>query len=167
MARNQFMLERAQKLRATSTPAERRIWSILRAKRLAGLKFRRQHVVGNFIVDFVCLPARLIIEVDGDTHGDDEAALRDAKRTDEIEGFGYRVIRFWDHYVLNDPEGGIHEAILEALMASALPVTEKARLRTFLLDPLPDPLPCGARGTESLDPLPDPLPCGARGDGIP
>jgi very-short-patch-repair endonuclease len=146
MARNQFMLERAQQLRASSTPAERRMWSILRAKRLAGLKFRRQHVVGNFIVDFVCLPARLIIEVDGDTHGDDEAALRGAKRTEEIEGFGYRVIRFWDHYVLNDPEGGIHEAILEALTASALPVTEKARLRMFFLDPLPDPLPCGERG---------------------
>src|SRR5450759_5469915 len=95
------MLERAQQLRTNSTPAERRMWSMLRGKRLAGLKFRRQHVVGNFIVDFVCLPARLIIEVDGDTHGDDEAELRDAKRTQEIEGFGYRVIRFWDHYVLN------------------------------------------------------------------
>jgi very-short-patch-repair endonuclease len=148
MARNQFMLERAQKLRASSTPAERRIWSILRAKRLAGLKFRRQHVVGNFIVDFVCLPARLIIEVDGDTHGDDEAALRDAKRTEEIEGFSYRVIRFWDHYVLNDSDGGVHDAILVALMDSALSATEKARLRTFFLDPLPDPLPCRERGTD-------------------
>jgi very-short-patch-repair endonuclease len=122
---------------------------MLRAKRLTGLKFRRQHVVGNYIVDFVCLPARLIIEVDGDTHGDDEAAVRDAKRTEEIERSGYRVIRFWDHYVLNDPDGGVHHAIVEALMASALPVTEKARLmREFLLDPLPDPLPCGERGTD-------------------
>ena len=77
------MLERAQQLRANSTPGERGMWSILRAKRLAGLKFRRQHVVGEFIADFVFLPARLIIEVDGDTHGDDEAALRDAKRTEE------------------------------------------------------------------------------------
>jgi very-short-patch-repair endonuclease len=96
VARDQFMLERAQQLRTNSTPAERRMWSMLRAKRLAGLKFRRQHVVGNFIADFVCLPARLIVEVDGDSHGDDEAVLRDTKRTEEIEGLGYRVIRFWD-----------------------------------------------------------------------
>jgi 5-methyltetrahydrofolate--homocysteine methyltransferase len=68
----------------------------LRGKRLAGLKFRRQHVVGNYIADFVCLPARLIIEIDGDTHGDDEAAITDAKRTAEMERSGYRVIRFWD-----------------------------------------------------------------------
>jgi len=118
---------------------------MLRAKRLAGLKFRRQHVVGNFIADFVCLPARLIIEVDGDTHGDDEAALRDAKRTEEIERSGYRVIRFSNHYVLNDTDGGVHDAIVEALMASVLSATEKARLSRDYLDPLPDPLPCGER----------------------
>ena len=118
------------------------MWSMLRGKRLAGLKFRRQHVVGDYIADFVCLPARLIIEVDGDTHGDDEAAARDAKRTAEIENCGYRVIRFWDHYVLNDSDGGVHDAIVEALLASALPETEKTRLtRDFFLDPLPDPLP--------------------------
>jgi very-short-patch-repair endonuclease len=114
------------------------MWSILRAKRLAGLKFRRQHVVGNYIADFACLPARLIIEVDGDTHGDDEAQLWDAKRTEEIEACGYRVIRFWDDCVLNDTEGGVHDTILDALMGSALSVTEKARLtRDFVLDPLP------------------------------
>jgi very-short-patch-repair endonuclease len=146
MARDQFMLKRAQELRTSSTPAERRMWSMLRAKRLAGLKFRRQHVVGNFIADFVCLRARLIVEVDGDSHGDDEAVLRDTKRTEEIEGLGYRVIRFWDDYVLNDRDGGVHDAILDALMASALPVAEKSRLtKDFFLDPLPDPLPCGER----------------------
>jgi hypothetical protein len=131
---------------------------------LAGLKFRRQHVVGNYIADFVCLPARLIIEVDGDSHGDDEAALRDGRRTEEIERSGYRVIRFWDHYVLNDTEGGTHDAIIEALMSSALPVKEKERVRRdFVLDPLPDPLPCVERGTLPVGPLPDPLPCGERG----
>jgi very-short-patch-repair endonuclease len=131
------------------------MWSMLRAKRLAGLKFRRQHVIGNFIVDFVCLPARLVIEVDGDTHGDDEAALRDAKRTEEIEGCGYRVIRFWDDYVLSDSEGGVHQAILDALMVSALPAKEKERLSKFFLDPLPDPLPCGERGESLRGSLPD------------
>jgi very-short-patch-repair endonuclease len=126
------------------------MWSMLRAKRLAGLKFRRQHVIGTYIVDFVCLPARLVIEVDGDTHGDDESALRDAQRTEEIERSGYQVIRFWDNYVLNDTDGDLYEAIIEALMASALSVKEKDRLRkNFFLDPLPDPLPCGERGIYS------------------
>src|SRR5258708_12437551 len=72
-------------------------------------------------------------------------------------------MRFWDDYVLNDPDGDVYEAIIEALMASALPVNEKERLKNFFLDPLPDPLPCGERGTELLDPLPDPLPSGERG----
>jgi very-short-patch-repair endonuclease len=124
------------------------MWAILRAKRLAGLKFRRQHVVGNYVVDFVCLPARLIIEVDGDSHGDDEAQLWDAERTAEVEACGYRMIRFWNDYVLNDTDGGVHDTILDALMESALSVTEKARLsRDFFRDPLPDPLSCGERGT--------------------
>jgi very-short-patch-repair endonuclease len=136
------MLERARQLRTSSTPGERRVWSILRARRLAGLKFRRQHVLGNYIADFVCLPARLVIEVDGDTHGDDEARLRDARRTEDLERSGYRVIRFSEEYVVIDTDGGVYDAIVEALMASALPVNVKARLtRDFFLAPLPDPLP--------------------------
>src|SRR5258708_35376652 len=71
-------------------------------------------------------------------------------------------MRFWDDYVLKDPDGDVYEAIIEALLASALPVKVKDRLKNFFLDPLPDPLPCGERGTEFLDPLPDPLPCGER-----
>src|SRR5258708_27784244 len=100
MARNQFMLQRAQQLRTNSTPAERRMWSMLRAKRLAGLKFRRQHVVGNYIVDFVCLPARLVIEVDGDTHGDDEAQLRDSRRAGGGERARFSVKRVFGGPVL-------------------------------------------------------------------
>ena len=146
------MLRRAQQLRTSSTAGERLLWSILRAKRLAGLKFRRQHVVGNYIADFVCLRARLVIEVDGATHGDDQATLRDAKRTEEIEASGYKVIRFWSDYVLNDAEGGVHDAILDALMGSALPVTEKARLsKDFLSRPSPRPSPLrGEEGPSSV-----------------
>jgi very-short-patch-repair endonuclease len=123
------MLERAQQLRINTNPSEERMWSIVRARRLAGLKFRRQHVIGAYIADFVCLPAKLVIEVDGDSHGSDEAELKDAKRTDEIERTGYRVIRFWSNDVLSDRDGGIEDVILEALMASALPTAEKSRLR--------------------------------------
>ena len=141
MHRSQLMLERAQQLRMTANTAEKRMWSIIRAKRLAGLKFRRQHVIGKYVADFVCLPARLVIEVDGDTHGSDEAALKDARRTEEIERAGYRVIRFWNDYVLNDADGGVVETILEALMTSHLSPAEKARLKSYVPAPLPDPLP--------------------------
>ncbi|TMG44153.1 MAG: endonuclease domain-containing protein [Chloroflexi bacterium] len=95
------MTRRAKKLRANQNSAEQRVWSILRARRLAGLKFRRQHVLGKYIADFVCIPARLVVEIDGETHGDD-SQLSDAKRTEVIERAGYRVIRFWNDYVLND-----------------------------------------------------------------
>jgi very-short-patch-repair endonuclease len=141
MHRNQEMLQRAQRLRMTENEAEQRVWSIIRAKRLAGMKFRRQHVIRNYIADFVCLPARLVIEVDGDTHGSDAAKLEDAKRTEEIERDGYCVIRFWNDYVLNDRDGGVAETILEALMTSALSPDLKARLQSSFLAPLPDPLP--------------------------
>ncbi|HET6311651.1 MAG TPA: endonuclease domain-containing protein [Candidatus Nitrosotalea sp.] len=135
------MLERAQQLRMTANQSEQRVWSIVKAKRLAGLKFRRQHVIGNYIADFVCLPARLVIEVDGDTHGSDAAQLRDAKRTEEVERAGYRVIRFWNDDVLNDTDDGVAETILAELMTSALPPAEKERLKSYIYAPLPDPLP--------------------------
>ena len=121
--RNRVMVERAQKLRMAENAAEARVWSIVRGKRLGGFKFRRQHVIGNYIADFVCLPARLVIEIDGDTHGNDVAEARDAKRTEEIEMAGYRVIRLWNDYVLNDQDGGVAETILQALSCSPLSPT--------------------------------------------
>ena len=127
MRRNQFMVQRAQELRANQNSAEARVWSILRARRMAGLKFRRQHVLGMYVADFVCLRAKLVIEIDGDAH-DEEAHLKDAKRTEEIEHAGYRVIRFWNNYVLNDRDGGVTEMILEAVRTSSLPEPEKQRL---------------------------------------
>ena len=90
------------------------MWSILRAHRMAGFKFRRQHAVGTYIADFVCLQKRLVIEVDGDTHGNDKNEALDAKRTEDIEGMGYRVIRFWNHDVLtatDDVEAAIFHAL--------------------------------------------------------
>src|SRR5207244_13532843 len=155
MRRNQFMVQRAQELRANQNAAEQRVWSILRARRLAGLKFRRQHVLGKYIADFVCIPARLVVEIDGETHGDD-SQLSDAKRTEVIERAGYRVIRFWNDYVLNDSDGGVADTILEALRKSALPASEKARLvnEGFVPSPRPSPLrgegaTPGSRGASS------------------
>lgn len=80
------------------------MWSIVRAKRMGGFKFRRQHALGGYIADFICLKAKLVIEVDGETHGADESPAQDAKRTEHLERLGYRVIRFWNYDVLTGPD---------------------------------------------------------------
>src|SRR5207245_5640556 len=108
------MTQRARELRANGNSAEKRIWSMLRSGRLAGLKFRRQYVIGKYIADFVCVPARLVIEVDGFTH-DEDAQVKDALRTEVMEAAGYRVMRFWNGNVLHDKDGGVAEAIVEGL----------------------------------------------------
>lgn len=90
--------ERARALRNTATDAERHLWKYLRREQLAGRKFRRQYPVAGFIADFVCVPARLVIELDGGQHAD--ALRHDAARTRFIEAAGYRVVRFWNDDVL-------------------------------------------------------------------
>ena len=100
MRRDPLYSGRAREMRSNATDAEKRMWEILRAKRMGGFKFRRQHPLGQYIVDFICLPARLVIEVDGDTHGD-EREMADQKRTDYIEKVVLRVIRFSNHDVLH------------------------------------------------------------------
>jgi very-short-patch-repair endonuclease len=90
--------ERARQLRNAATDAERHLWCQLRREQLAGYKFRRQYPIANYIVDFVCIPARLVIELDGGQHVD--AAVSDARRTQIIEAQGYRVLRFWNDDVL-------------------------------------------------------------------
>ena len=89
--------ERAQQLRQEQTPAEQQLWARLRHKQLYGLKFRRQHPIGRFIVDFCCLSHALVIEVDGDSHSAQEAY--DQERTAWLEDRGYRVIRFTNRQV--------------------------------------------------------------------
>ena len=96
---------RARRLRRDSTPAERRLWSLLRAGALDGLKFRRQQRLGPFFGDFVCRSVRLVVEVDGETHSGAEAQQKDAARTAFLKREGYRVIRFTNGDVMKDPEG--------------------------------------------------------------
>src|SRR6267378_7405510 len=140
------MTQRARELRANGNSAEKRIWSMLRSGRLAGLKFRRQYVIGKYVADFVCLSARLVIEIDGDTH-DEDTRIKDAKRTEDLEAAGYRVIRFWNNYVLSDRDGGVADAIFEAL---GLPTSR---------GPPPDPLPRMGEGRSgACRPAPPPPP---------
>ena len=93
---------RAKELHRNLTPAEARLWSHLRAHRLADVHFRNQHAIGPYIVDF-CAPRRkLIIELDGSQHL--EQAEYDAARTEFLQSKGYRVLRFWNDAVMKDIE---------------------------------------------------------------
>jgi very-short-patch-repair endonuclease len=91
--------QRAGQLRRASTDAERRMWSALRYRRLAKYKFRRQHPIGPYIVDFACTRHALVIELDGSQHADNTA---DARRTAFLQWQGWRVIRFWNNEVLSN-----------------------------------------------------------------
>jgi len=100
-----------RKLRRQPTEAEERLWYHLRARRLGGFKFRRQHPLLRHAGDFCCEEARLIVEVDGGQHAESEC---DLVRTASIEAAGYQLIRFWNHEVLAETDA-VLEAILEAL----------------------------------------------------
>jgi very-short-patch-repair endonuclease len=95
---------RAKYLRKNSTDAERLLWRELRSRQLAGHKFRRQQPLGRFIVDFVCLEERLVVEVDGGQHRDATHSKYDAERDAWLAKEGFRVLRFWDHQVLREIE---------------------------------------------------------------
>jgi very-short-patch-repair endonuclease len=95
--------QKARDLRKTSTDAERLLWKYLQAKRLNGLKFRRQEPIGTFIVDFVCFEKSLIVEVDGGQHVREKA--KDEERTKWLEDQSFKVLRFWNNDVMKNVEG--------------------------------------------------------------
>jgi very-short-patch-repair endonuclease len=101
----------ARKLRLTPTDAEIRLWSRLRRRQLDGFRFRRQHPLGPYVVDFFCAATKLVIEVDGGQHAEESAV-----RARWIEAQGYHVIRFWNNDVLSNTDG-VLRTILAALRA--------------------------------------------------
>jgi very-short-patch-repair endonuclease len=102
MYRDSEQRDFARGLRNQPTGAEKELWRFLRAGQLDGHKFRRQVALGAYIVDFVCLAQRLVVELDGPQHLEDAAAEYDARRTDWLLERGYRVIRFRNHEVDED-----------------------------------------------------------------
>ena len=92
--------QNAKKLRKSLTDAELILWKYLRKRQLGGHKFRKQHPVGNYIVDFVCLKKKLIIELDGGQH--QKNIDYDTKRTQYLELEGFKVVRFWNNQVFNE-----------------------------------------------------------------
>ena len=112
--KNSYTSDFAKELRHNPTDAETRLWQRLKEMQPAGIRFRRQHPLGNYIVDFACIPAKLVIEVDGSQHMNENRQDYESKRTAYLESQGFRVLRFWDNDVLLDTEsvaGNIFEAV--------------------------------------------------------
>jgi very-short-patch-repair endonuclease len=91
----------AKSMRNEPTDAEYAMWQIIRGKRLEGLRFRRQHPIANYIVDFICLDEKLVIEIDGSQHAE---SSYDLKRDRDLEALGYTVLRFWNEEVLRNAD---------------------------------------------------------------
>ncbi len=104
---------KSRALRRRSTDAERRLWYLLRARRFCNMKFRRQHRIGPYIVDFVCLNHRIVIEVDGGQHL--ERTPFDHARDRFLTSEGFRVLRLWNNEVLCNDRG-----VLERILASVV-----------------------------------------------
>lgn len=100
------------KLRQNMTPAENKLWYHLRAKRFKGFKFRRQHRIHPFVVDFVCLNKKLIIELDGGHHS--EQAMYDDNRSLYLQDKGFCILRFWNSDIYQKTES-VLESILQTL----------------------------------------------------
>src|SRR5262245_53574174 len=151
MQQDAFRTERARELRREMTPTERRLWGQLRGRRFAGFKFRRQTPIAGYIADFYCARARLILELNGESHLGKEAA--DDRRRQAPEARGFRVLPFWDTDVYDNLE-----VVLELIW-------RECEARSVSPSP-PAPLPRGERGEEAPSP-PAPLPRGAREEKAP
>ena len=112
----------ARRLRSDPTEVERHLWHVLRAKSL-GVKFRRQAVIGRYIVDFVCFEKKLVIEVDGGQH---DQSWRDIPRDEWLRGQGFEILRFWNNDVLANLEG-VFQKIEERLKSPSLALPTRGR----------------------------------------
>ena len=95
----------ARNLRKNQTPQEIILWSRLRGRKFKNLKFRRQHPFGGYVVDFICLEEKIVIELDGWQHKIEDNKIYDKNRTEFLEENGYRVLRFWNNEVNNNLDG--------------------------------------------------------------
>jgi very-short-patch-repair endonuclease len=119
MYRNEEQRNFARELRNSPTPAEKRLWHFLCAEKL-GVMFRRQAAIGEYVVDFVCFPRNLIVELDGPQSVEDEGRRRDAVRTEWLAARGFRVVRFRNQELDHNIHGVVEE-IKRAMEAAPLP----------------------------------------------
>ncbi len=99
-----YLFSKAKEMRDSPTPAEKKLWEYLKRKRMGGFKFRRQHPVGRYIVDFYCHAQKLVIEIDGDYHNVKLQEWEDTERSKNLEEWGLRIIRFSNQEVLDQIE---------------------------------------------------------------
>jgi len=111
---NRNLRQFSRELRKNSTDAERRLWSKLRLRQLNGFQFYRQRIIVNYIMDFFCPKAKLVVEVDGGQHYSGEKQKSDFKRDEYLKRIGIKVLRFSDREVLTNMDG-VLENILENL----------------------------------------------------
>ena len=130
----------ARTLRTDGTEAERALWQRLRSRQLNGAKFRRQVALGPYVADLVCVEARLIVECDGGQHN---GSAHDGERDAWLKAQGWRVLRFWNHEVLQNIEG--------VLVVIAQALEEAAAGRH---SPSPQPSPCQGEGANAIPPSP-------------
>ena len=120
-----MLLDFAKTMRAVSTDAEHWLWQHLRAGRVPEFKFRRQQILGNFIVDFVCLEARLIVELDGGQHN---GSVSDVARDAWLTSQGFVVLRFWNNEVFENLEGVVERILVQLQTApSPQPLSPRGR----------------------------------------
>ena len=105
-----------RQLRRDQTPWEAKLWSVLRNRKVEGLKFRRQFKIGKYVVDFYCLEKRLIIELDGGHHNETDKSALDLERQKYLETKGYKVLRFWNSELDNNLDG-----VIEVILRNSQP----------------------------------------------
>jgi very-short-patch-repair endonuclease len=110
-------IERARTFRKNLTPSEARLWVALRRSQLNGLRFRRQHPIGPFILDFYCPSARLAVEVDGSHHVEDHGAAYDARRDNYLENIGLTVLRIPAEFVRDNLDAVLREIVGAAALS--------------------------------------------------
>ncbi|WP_310476276.1 endonuclease domain-containing protein [Sandarakinorhabdus sp.] len=133
---SRLLLDRARTMRSNTTPSERSLWTMLGGSRLGGMKFRRQAVIGNFIVDFLCPALALVVEVDGDSHDQTD---RDAQRDRRLQSMGYTVLHFANWQVMEQADM-VGRAILTAAAELKLRWENGPRNQRFDF-PTPNPSP--------------------------
>ena len=154
-------IARARQLRKAETWAEKLMWSWLRDRRFSGYKFRRQHPIGDYCLDFFCEEAALNVELDGSQHGFPDQRKHDLQREKFLQSRGIKTLRFWNSHLRRNAQS-IRDTIFNELQARAQhPLSEYTRrieavgrsLITFLLTrPGGHPLPSDERGKSVLTP---------------
>lgn len=142
---NPIILARAREMRQPQTPAEATLWRVLKNQKI-GYKFRRQHPIYRFIIDFYCAHAKLLIEIDGASHLQPDQIEYDNARTEYLEEFGYKVIRFTN----NDVRYNLNAVIGEILKMVESRIMELRSKKQISLSPHPSPLPAGERGKDGI-----------------